>query len=174
MALHTYPADALYASSTLEPVGAPSLSDSEIINLYNWWLGRPPDSVELASERENALKYSAAGIERQIALRSGNVAGSGVRGDEGAAPLTVARPAPIVSSQVGNVVATGAAAIAPTAPIQAGPVGLMTPSYMPGAYSYPSAQQVYQASVLPGGFSFTTIAIVAAVAGAAWFLFLRK
>src|SRR5262245_43627131 len=126
--MHTYPNDALFASSTSEPVGAPSLSDSQIIQLYNWWLNRPPDPTELQSERENALKYSAAGIERQIALRAGNVASSGVRGDEGAASLTVARPAPIVTTQVGNVVATGAAAIAPSAAPQTGPLGLMTPS----------------------------------------------
>jgi hypothetical protein len=171
--MHSYPADALFLSSTDAPVGAPSLTDSQIIQLYNWWLGRPPDSVELASERENALKYSAAGIERQIANRAGNVSGSGVRGDEGAPSLTIVRPAPIVSTQVGSIVSTGVSAIAPGAAPQTGPLGLMTPSYLPGSYAYPSAQQNYSASVL-GGFSFTTIAIAAVVAGAAWFLFLRK
>lgn len=162
--MHTYPADALFGSRTTEPTGGvPSMSDSEIVQAYNWWLNRPPDGSELSSERANALKYSAAGIERQIAMRSGNVASSGVRGDEGLAPLTM--PAPILSSHVGSVVTVGAAAIAPDGVTQTGPLGLMTPA----GVAVP-AGNYYGASVVPAGLSLTTILIGAAVLGAGFYL----
>lgn len=73
-------------------LGQPSLSAGEITSLYQKYIGRAPDAGEIASELENANKYSAAGIERQIALRGGNAAGSGVRGDEALPALTIPRP----------------------------------------------------------------------------------
>lgn len=162
--MHVYPADALFADRTAEPVGARSLTDSEIVQLYQWWLLRPPSADEMQSERENSNKYSAAGIERQIANRAGNVSGSGVRGDEGLRSLTVA--APIIVAHSGSVAASGPAAIAPTADPQTGPLGLSTPG---AQYPYPS--QYYGAAPRAGlGLSVGTLAIGAAVIGAAWFL----
>src|SRR5882672_5678440 len=106
--------------STAEPTGGiPSLTDSEIVQLYQQYLHRDPDGTELASERDNALKYSAAGIERQIANRAGNVAGSGIRGDEGAAPLTV--PATVVAHVLSGV-PSGAVSGGNTA-VPVGPTG---------------------------------------------------
>lgn len=167
MAAHVYPQDALFASrQTAGTPSAPSLTASDVTQLYQWWLNRPPMSDELASELDNATRYSAAGIERQIANRAGNVAGSGVRGDEGAPSLTV-QPAPILDAHAGSVASVGVAAIAPYAPAQAGPVGLQTP------YGANVPTQVYQASVLPGGISLTTILIGAAVIGAAYFLIVK-
>jgi hypothetical protein len=170
--MHVYPQDALFANRTAEPVGAPSLTDSEIVQLYNWWLNRPPDPVELASERENAWKYSAAGIERQIANRSGNVASSGIRGDEGAPALTVAAP-PATHADAGNVAASGASAAASSLAIApAGPTGLVAPwrdlPQYGGAISGGGLAGNYAPS--GGGLSLTTIAIGALVLGAAFFL----
>jgi hypothetical protein len=165
MAIHVYPSDALFASQTSEPVGVPSLTDAQIVQLYNWWLNRPPTNDELISERENALKYSAAGIERQIANRAGNVAGSGTRGDETSGALTVA--APIIPSQVGNIATMGPAAIAPGAVSQGGPLGLSSAA---GQYGAPSTYYASAAPVSLFGLSLTTIAIGAAVLGAAWYL----
>jgi len=157
---------------TSEPVGAPSLTEQEIIFLYQKYLGRPPDANELASEKENALKYSAAGIERQIMLRAGNVASSGIRGDETLAPLTVPySPPPVVrESSMGGYVTTGPSATS-AGPVPVGPTGLMYASaagaYNGGYYTpQPSAPSL-------GGISMTTILILAAMAGAA-FYFLRK
>lgn len=166
--MRSYPSDALFASRTQEPTGGvPSLSDSEIVQLYNWWLNRPPDGSELNSERGNALKYSAAGIERQIAMRAGNVASSGIRGDEGSTALTVA--APIIDSHVGSVVTVGASAIAHPDLVTSGPLGLMTPDRpVAGYYNIPGAPMT--AGFSGGGLSMTTILIGAAVLGAAWFL----
>jgi hypothetical protein len=180
--MHTYPADALFASRTQEPIGGPSLSDAEIVQLYQWWLGRPPDPVELSSERENAWKYSAAGIERQIANRSGNVASSGIRGDEGAPSLTVA--APIVShADAGNVATAGAsAASAGLAIAPSGPTGLVAPWRDLPQYggSYPGAGYATGSMVAPGagggfgGLSLTTIAIGALVLGAGFYLWKNR
>jgi hypothetical protein len=178
MAFHVYPTDALYASQTAAPVGAPSLSDSEIINLYNYWLNRPPDPVELASERDNAMKYSAAGIERQIANRSGNVAGSGVRGDEGSVSLSIAAPSPVYVSHAdaGNYAATGAAAGAASLAIApAGPTGLVAPwRDLPQFGSSSSAYGSPFDQPAGGGLSLMTLAIGAAVIGAGWFLWQSK
>jgi hypothetical protein len=161
--MHVYPADALYADRTQEPTGGvPSMSDAEIVRAYNWWLNRPPDGSELESERGNALKYSAAGIERQIAMRSGNVASSGTRGDEGLAPLT--KPAPIYDSHVGSIITSGPSAIGPYNGVQGGPIGLMSP----GQAYYPNT--FYGAATQPAGLSMTTILIGAAVLAGAWFL----
>ena len=177
--MHTYPADALFASRTQEPVGAPSLTDAEIVQLYQWWLGRPPDPVELSSERENAWKYSAAGIERQIANRSGNVAGSGIRGDEGAPSLTVA--APIIShADAGNVATAGAsAAVAGLAIAPSGPIGLVAPwrdlpQYGGGYPTATGSMVAPQPSGGFGGFSLTTIAIGALVLGAGFYLWKNR
>jgi len=152
-----------------EPTGGvPSLTDGEIITLYQKYLHRGPDAQELASERENAMKYSAAGIEGQIADRGGNVPLSGVRGDETRAPLTI--PAQIA----GNVATMGPAAIV-LGPTAAGPTGTIPALYgASGSAQNPGAY--YGASVAPsfGGFSVTTLAIVAVVAGAAWYFVLRK
>lgn len=148
---------------TNEPVGAPSLSPAEIMSLYQQYLHRTPTDSELASEIENSWKYSAAGIERQIMNRAGNVAGSGVRGDEGLAPLTVAYvpPPPVLRPEViGSVITMGASAI--PGGVASGPTGLVSPGgYTPGAY-YPSASL--------GGLSMTTLLILAALAAAAYYL----
>lgn len=119
---------------TYAPSGAPSLTAGEITQLYQQYLGRTPTAAEMASEQENALKYSAAGIERQISLRAGNVAGSGIRGDEGLPNLTVPRPAPVVlqSQVVGNNVPLGSVATMGAAGTldteqTVGPVGLSGP-----------------------------------------------
>lgn len=157
---------------TSEPYGSPSLSDQEIIALYQRHLGRSPDAVELGSERENAMKYSAAGIERQIANRASNAPTSGVRGDEGRAPITIpyvppppppAAPLVIPQSQLGNVLTMGPSALA-AGPMPSGPTGLMSPGY---GGSVPMSASL-------GGFDMTTLIILAAVAAAAYLLFLRK
>lgn len=154
--------------------GIPSLTDQEIIALYNQYLGRGPDSGELASERDNAMKYAAAGIERQIANRAGNVAGSGVRGDEGLAPLTqpyIAPAAPNVplyvpQGQVGNVITMGPAAASPS-PMPMGPTGTIYPAY--GSPFPPGG--VFGAQGLGiGGLSMSTLLLIAALAGAAYYL----
>lgn len=156
--------------STAEPTGGiPSLTDGEIVQLYQQYLFRGPDSGELASERENAMKYSAAGIERQIANRAGNVGGSGVRGDEGLPSLTV--PA----SHAAAVVTMGPAAII-SAPSAAGPTGTIQAygggggsALAPYGYANPYAQP---ATIL--GFPLTTVALIAVMAGAAWYFVTRR
>jgi|SRR5882672_242498 len=173
--------------STAEPTGGiPSLTDSEIVQLYQQYLHRSPDGTELASERENALKYSAAGIERQIANRAGNTAGSGIRGDEGLAPLTVpyVPPAPVAvpPSQVGNVVSMGPSAIQP-GPSSSGPTGTLTgyygsaygpiPNYGPGAPS-PSFVGGSSAAAGPLGLSWEMWLILGAAAVAAWYFLVKK
>lgn len=181
--MHTYPADAIFGGRTAEPVGGPSLTDSEIVQLYQWWLNRPPDPVELASERENAFKYSAAGIERQIANRSGNVAGSGVRGDEGAAPLTTPYVPPAAThADAGNVAASGASAAASSLAIApAGPTGLVAPwrdlPQYGGNIGGGGLSGNYGATAgggFLGGLSLTTVLIGVAVLGAGFFLWSRR
>ena len=152
---------------TNEPVGAPSLSEGEIISLYQKYLGRSPDGGELASEKENALKYSAAGIERQIANRAGNVAGSGVRGDEGLPSLTVPYVPP---AALASVLTMGPTAI-PTSymPIgPSGPTGLVNPNFTTTMYR-PTAS-----AAGPFGLDMTTMLLLAAVAFAAYYLLVRK
>lgn len=161
MAARSYPADALFADRTAEPVGAPSLTDNEIAQLYVWWIGRPPEGNELPSERQNALKYSAAGIERQIANRAGNVGGSGVRGDEGSAALTVPAPPRAIPADVAGSLIT------------MGPSALYQPTNGPTGLAGPYAGAYYSAAPSVGGFSLTTLAILAAVVGAAIY-FMRK
>ncbi len=100
--------------------GVPSLTADEITSLYLKYLGRPPEGNELASELENANKYSAAGIERQIANRASNVAGSGIRGDEGLPSLT--QPAPVASA-----VTAGPSTPSASTPPTVGPTGLANP-----------------------------------------------
>lgn len=149
--------------------GIPSLTDGEIDTLYNKYFRRGPDARELASERENAMKYSAAAIERQIANRAGNVAGSGVRGDEGLPSLT------IPAQHVGNVMTMGAAAIAPGA-TATGPVGNVPALYGGPAGSSASVPGAYYANTggaTIAGLPIVTVAILALMAGAAWY-FLRK
>lgn len=149
-----------------EPTGGvPSLTDGEIITLYQKYLHRAPDAQELSSERGNALKYSAAGIEAQIADRAGNTPASGVRGDENRAPLTI--PAPIA----GNVATMGPAALVQGA-TAAGPTGNLAALYGgPGTAQNPGAY--YASAAGPFGLSTTTLLIVAAMAAAAWY-FLKK
>lgn len=150
---------------TNEPVGAPSLTPEEIIFLYQKYLQREPTATELKSEVENSYKYSAAGIERQIANRAGNVAGSGVRGDEGLAPLTVpyVPPPPVIRPDViGSVITMGASAI-PYGPGPSGPTGSVYPTgaYAPASY-FPAAGV--------GGLSMTTLLLLAALAAAAYYV----
>lgn len=166
--------------STAEPTnGIPSLTDGEIYTLYQKYLHRDPDSGELASERENAMKYSAAGIERQISLRAGNAPNTGVRGDEGLPSLTVAAPPPVYDSHAGSVIAAGPAAIV-NGPTPTGPTGLQTAT-MPAPYASPAyaggQAPYYGASAASGGLfgmSMTTLLVLAAAAGAAWYFFVKK
>lgn len=151
---------------TAQPTnGVPSLTDSEIVSLYQKWLGRGPDASELASERENALKYAAAGIENQIANRAGNTPASGVRGDEGQAPLTV--PA----SQAGHVAALGPAAIVVNPDSYSSPAGLAAAS--PTLVAQPSGSTSFApttSTASVGGLSLPTILIGAVALGAAFYL----
>lgn len=163
--------------STAEPTGGiPSLTPAEITQIYVEVFGRSPDGTELASEMENAMKYSAAGIERQIRNRGGNVAGSGLRGDEGAAPLTVPAPPPAIS---GNVITMGPAALAP-AVTPTGPTGTLAapnvyPIYPGGGYGGGGYNPGPLAPASGGLFGLdTTTLMIIAVAGAAAFYFLRK
>lgn len=175
--------------STAAPTGGvPSLTTSEITQLYQQYLGRSPDASELSSEMENALKYSAAGIERQIANRAGNVAGSGVRGDEGAPSLTVYTPPPPVAS----IVTAGPSVPTATTPPTVGSIGLANPSapinyatMQPGAhYGYSGGSGGYDGSgIIAGtpyaaqaqqtGMSLVTWAILGGIAIAAYYLLNR-
>lgn len=152
---------------TSEPTnGIPSLTTDEIISLYYKYLQRAPDANELATDSANALKYSAAGIERGIALRGSNTAGSGVRGDETLAPLTV--PATIT----GNVVTMGPAATAQGS-TATGPTGTLAAPLTPGlAPTYTNAAQLIGAPRT--GLSLTTMLILGAMAVAAYFLLVKK
>jgi hypothetical protein len=151
--------------STAEPTGGiPSLTDGEIYTLYQKYLFRNPDAQELASERENAMKYSAAAIERQIANRGSNVAASGVRGDEGLPSLTVAAPI------AGNVITMGMAANTAGVSVT-GPTGTVPSTY--GPYAAPP-NAMYQGNIggaSIGGLSMTTIGILVVMAGAAFYFF---
>lgn len=162
-------------------LGQPSLTASEITALYQQYLGRAPYPSELSSELENANKYSAAAIERQISLRAGNAPGSGVRGDEGAPSLTIARPnAPAMvvtpaGAPVGSLATMGAAGTLDTAPT-VGPTGLSQPNTVPGRTFYygEDAPMSVSSSSAGGGGLFgmdaMTMVVVAGVAAAAYFL----
>jgi hypothetical protein len=160
--------------------GVPSLTAGQITDIYEFYLHRPPTSEELVSEQENALKYSAAGIENQIALRAGNVAGSGIRGDEGLPPLTQAPPPPVVSQVSGALDAPGSnvppaglyGTINPSLPINyaTNQVGRQFGygGYQTGGGLLPTTQ-----ASAAGGFSMTTLLILAAVGVAAYFLVVK-
>lgn len=62
--------------------GGALLTPDSLTSLYLATFGRPPDANEMASDLDNARRYGDAGVVRGIQLRAGNVAGSGVRGDE--------------------------------------------------------------------------------------------
>jgi hypothetical protein len=172
---------ALFTSTAAPTGGVPSLTASQITDIYNYYLHRPPTSDELASEMENALKYSAAGIEQQIALRAGNVAGSGIRGDEGLPALTQPPPPPVVS-QVSGALDAPAANVPP-----AGLYGTINPSlpinyatnqvgrqFGYGDYQTGGGLVPTQASAAGGGgFSMMTLLIIAAVGVAAYFLVVK-
>lgn len=169
----------LFANLTSAPApGQSSMTDAMIIQAYQYWLGRSPyspsnpgpdgDTSELASEENNALKYSAAGIERTIAARSGNVPGAPAV----ALPsVTVPYVAPVVvtADVAGNVAAVGPSATQTSA---VGPTGLIVatqgPTVTPAVVSTASAPT---STIL--GFDPTTLIILAVVAGAAWFLIKR-
>lgn len=179
-------------------LGQPSLTPAEITSLYLKYLQRPPDATEMASEMENANKYSAAGIERQIALRSGNTAGSGVRGDENLPALTIPRPVPVAPvpavdlrnqvrvesgggmlAPVGSVATFGPAGTLDTS-FTAGPVGLVRPpgNVVPGREVYTSGNFIGGGGApvtesLPaaaGGLDTTMLLVLAGVGFAAWYL----
>lgn len=159
---------------TAEPTGGvPSLSDAEIVQLYQKYIRRPPDDVEFASERQNALRYSAAGIERQIANRASNVPSIGIRGDEGLAPLTIPAPVLVPDNHLGNVLTMGPAAIVPGLSYS-GPTGLK-----PGTYGQflPGASSGYlgpAGASLPFGLDATTLLVIAAMAGAAYYFLVKR
>src|SRR6266850_2321673 len=67
---------------TARATGGGNLDPSTLTSLYLQTFGRPPDANEMATDLDNARRYGDAGVIRGIQLRSGNVAGSGVRGDE--------------------------------------------------------------------------------------------
>lgn len=157
---------------TNQPInGIPSLTASELLSLYAKY-NIVPGPTDLSSDQENALKYSAAGIERQIALRAGNVPNSGIRGDENLAPLTVA------ATVEGHAVTLGVAAVAP--PPAGGPTGTTTFSTS-GGFLTPSGSPVALApgvgpisSISVGGIDLTTILIGAVALGAAWYLWKHR
>jgi len=64
-------------------LGGSQLDAGTLTSLYLQLFGRPPDANEMASDLDNARRYGDAGVIRGIQLRAGNVAGSGIRGDEG-------------------------------------------------------------------------------------------
>lgn len=153
------------------PLGQPSLTRDEIITLYNRY-GLSYSESDIASDLENANKYSATGIEGQIAKRASNVAGSGVA----VVPvITVLNSTPpltnVPDSHVGNVLATGAP-IAPGTYAASGPTGL-APGYYGGPV-YPGGTPAgTNAAASIFGFSPLTLIVLVAMAGAA-FYFLRK
>jgi hypothetical protein len=167
----------LFTDTTAPTGGVPSLTPDQITQLYEFYFHRPPDSVELASEMENALKYSAAGIERQIANRAGNVAGSGIRGDEGLPALTQPPPPPVLSA-VTTSIATPGANVPPT-----GLYGTVNAS-LPVNYAtnqvgrqfgygdYQTGGGVVQAAA-GGGFDMTTLLVIGAIGVAAYFLLVK-
>jgi hypothetical protein len=63
-------------------IGGSALDASTLTAIYLQQFGRPPDTNEMMSDLDNARRYGDAGVIRGIQLRAGNVAGSGVRGDE--------------------------------------------------------------------------------------------
>jgi hypothetical protein len=151
--------------------GIPSLTPAEITAIYQEVFNRPPDANELATDSANALKYSAAGIERGIRLRGSNDAGSGVRGDENLPSLTFQVPHPAIA---GNVVTMGPAALAPTS-TPTGPTGTLA---APNTYGAPIGLQggpIYVPATPAASFGLdaTTLLIIAAMAAGAFF-FLRK
>jgi hypothetical protein len=170
---------ALFTDTTAPTGGVPSLTPDQITQLYQYYLHRPPDSAELASEMENALKYSAAGIERQIANRAGNVAGSGIRGDEGLPALTQPPPPPVVSA-VTTSLATPDATVPP-----AGLFGTINPSLPINYATNQSGRQfgygAYQtggglpavAASAGGGFDMMTLLVIGAIGVAAYFLLVK-
>jgi len=184
---------------TLEPaLGVPSLTAGEITQIYQEAFGRPPTGSELSSELENANKYSAAGIERQIRNRAANAPGTGIRGDEGLPALTMPRPirnnpvpppSAVVSPlpPVGSVVTSGPSTPSGDTPPTVGPTGLANPllpinyatmqygpkfGYSGGNGGLALAQPVPSA---PGssGFDLTTYLIIGGMALAAWYLFVK-
>lgn len=161
--------------STAEPTGGvPSLTTDELIAIYQEYGHRAPDAGELSSDSANAMKYSAAGIERGIAQRFSNVAGSGVRGDEGLPSLTVPAPLVIPQSQIGNVITMGAAAIQPGLS-QSGPTGLNVGTYgQPAGGGYYPSYAAGAGSGLPFGLTPMTLLLLAGVAGGAWYFLVRK
>jgi len=169
---------ALFTDRNAPTGGVPSLTAGQITDIYQAYLHRPPTPEELTSEQENALKYSAAGIENQIALRAGNVAGSGIRGDEGLPALTQAPPPPVVSQVLGAIDSPGSN-VPPT-----GLYGTINPS-LPINYAtnqvgrqygygdYQTGGGLVTASAAGGGLSMTTLLILAAVGVAAYFLVVK-
>lgn len=179
-------------------LGQPSLTASEIQQLYSKY-NLTMSSSDLASELENANKYSAAGIERQIALRAGNAPGTGIRGDEGAPSLTITRPvappppalvaneqdwrAQIQTSSgapLGSVANFGPAGMLDTG-YSGGPVGLVHSdpgNVVPGrvVVNYGNTGGVAPTALDAGagggggGFDMTTVLLIAAMAAGAWYL----
>lgn len=161
----------IFGNSTQAPTnGIPSLTDAQITLLYQTYLGRPPDATELASEEQNALKYSAAGIENQISLRAGNTPGSGIRGDEGQAPLTV-QPA-VVAHVLSGVPIAAVSSDANTNMLPVGPTGTIQAVQGSPIVTTAAGVSVPAASTI-GGFDTTTLLILAAM-GIGVFLLLRR
>lgn len=195
MRFHSVAMPLLAIGDTYAPaLGQPSLSPAEITQLYMKYLLRPPDAQEMASEMENANKYSAAGIERQIALRAGNAPASGVRGDETLAPLTIPRPvAPAMpyapppdlrtqvtvdNAPVGSVATFGPAGTLDTG-YSGGPVGLVGPAgnVVPGRSVTTAGNFVagnggglLAAPSASGGMDMMTLVVIGGMAFAAWYL----
>lgn len=62
--------------------GQPSMNDQQIQAAYQSSIGRQATASELASERENANKYGAAGIQAEIAKRGAPTASAGGSGGD--------------------------------------------------------------------------------------------
>ena len=157
-----------YTGQTAQPTGGvPSLTASQIVGIYENWLGRDPDANELATDQQSALKYSAQGVEIQIANRSNNAPGSGQLGTVGLQDGNT-----IPAAVAGNVLSVGPAALV-SAPAPVGPTGTIYTTQGAPIYSAGVGVPAVAAASSIGGLSMTTLLLIGGVAIAA-FLLLRK
>lgn len=132
-------------------LGQPSMNAGDVTQAYQQAFGRAPDARELASELENANKYSKSGILDQIARRTSNDPGSG---DYGVADWSKVAGGQSSSADSGGPVitlppgGTGGTPRPQAAPVQEAPdptlpIGTLIPQAAPGVPTNP-------ASVAPG------------------------
>lgn len=150
-------------------LGQPSLTRSEVISLYTKYGINDYTENDIASDLENANKYSAVGIEGQIAKRATNVPGTGYA-PVPIIPVINATPPATPPSVVGNVLANGPTANT-TSPV--GPTGPIIAVQGPGVQGVSTPADATRYAAPASGISSTTILIGVAVLGAAAFLLLR-